>query len=811
MKLPELLAPIGSMDHLKVAVNAGASSIYLSGKDYGARKYAENFTIDEIEDAVKFAHLHNVKVYVTVNTLIKEDEIENVLNYLNQLYGIGVDAVLIQDLGLVDLINKYIPDLEIHGSTQMNIENQLKIDYLENKGIKRIVLPREMNKNEIRNLKTDMELEIFAHGALCYSYSGQCLFSSMKGGRSGNRGSCAQPCRQKYTISDTDDADYYLSLKDLSLFDYLDEIIELGIDCIKIEGRMRNKEYLAIVISEYRKALNKIKSRKKLESENIDLVFNRGFTPGQFKRRSSRSMHSGHVGLELGTVYNVNNDKIAIMLKDNIKTIPEKGDGLLILDKTNKYGFEISQNPIVTTLNHFKKNRIKALKDINRKDRILIIKQVRHNKKANFNLEGSVVYLNKRNKLSKKTKEIENDYASYIKSPLNLTFSVKNNYPVLKGTLKLKNRKIAETVTGKTPFETPLKKAVDIETVKKQLSKLDNYPFKIQNININYNGDKFIPISELNKLRRELLSKLENNIDNHYKNEIEPIDYNPGKPIIIEKECSLSYYANDLEHLDKIKNVSRVYLEIPPEKNLIYNFEKKQPNINYMVKFIEDAMNVAKDKDYELIWKWPDIAHDSLIKTLNKVKGILNKKNIRIPIMSPNFNCEYGPYSLNVTNSETVNGLDHYKIVTLSPELDKKDYKDIISHVKDNRKAEILVQGNLELMKTRNKLLKKSESKTINPNNIKNTYLIDKKGNKYLIKENLSNEELIIFNNEEISLLEEIPYLKSVNYINFAIDGRWKDSEYTKMIDIYNSAINEDKINKKSLQELSAKNTKGNY
>ena len=197
MRIPELLAPVGSPEHLKVAINAGASSVYLSGKKYGARKYAENFTLEEIEKAVDTAHLYNVQVYVTVNTLIKENEIEDAVDYLSKLYKIGVDAVLVQDLALVDIINKHLPNLKIHSSTQFTCENQNKLDFLEKKGVKRVVLPREMRKEEIANLKTNMELEIFVHGALCYSYSGQCLMSSFKGGRSGNRGTCAQPCRQK--------------------------------------------------------------------------------------------------------------------------------------------------------------------------------------------------------------------------------------------------------------------------------------------------------------------------------------------------------------------------------------------------------------------------------------------------------------------------------------------------------------------------------------------------------------------------------------------------------------------------------------
>ena len=376
MRIPELLAPVGSMDHLKVAINAGASSVYLSGKNYGARKYAQNFTLNEIEDAVNTAHLHNVKVYVTVNTLIKQDELEDVINYLSNLYAIGVDAVLVQDFGLVELINKNLPDLKIHASTQMTCENQLKLDYIESKGIKRIVLPREMRKEEIQNLKTNMELEIFVHGALCYSYSGQCLMSSFKGGRSGNRGTCAQPCRQKYKVSGIKKEDYYLSPCDLNLFDKLKEISEMNIACIKIEGRMRSKEYLAITISNYRKALNKLKSGKKSENEELSLVFNRGFSQGQFSNTSKRSIRAGHIGLKIGKVIEAHKNQIAIKINDTVKNIPEKGDGLLLIKNSKDYGFEISQNPLLTTMNHFKKGKNKQVKDLTRKDKVMIVKKV---------------------------------------------------------------------------------------------------------------------------------------------------------------------------------------------------------------------------------------------------------------------------------------------------------------------------------------------------------------------------------------------------------------------------------------------------
>ena len=809
MRIPELLAPVGSMEHLKVAINAGASSVYLSGKDYGARKYAANFTLDEIDMAVNIAHLHNVKVYVTVNTLIKQDELENVIDYLSKLYAIGVDAVLVQDLGLVELINRYLPKLKIHASTQMTCENQLKLDYIESKGIKRVVLPREMRKEEIQNLETNVELEIFAHGALCYSYSGQCLMSSFKGGRSGNRGTCAQPCRRKYNVSGLKKEDYYLSPCDLSLYGRLKEIAELNISCIKIEGRMRNKEYLAIVVSNYRKALNKLKSGKESKSEEINLVFNRGLIEGHFSKSPKRSIKSGHIGLKIGKVIDSHKNQIAIRLFDSIENIPEKGDGLLLVKNGNDYGMEISQDPIITTLNHFQKGKNKKIKDLTRKNKVLIIKKVWQNKKSNFNLNGTDAYLTKKNNLIKKAREIENKASSYVKSKLILTFSIKNKFPQLKGRLTLANRKEIECeVNGNTPFEKPLKKSVTAETIKKQLSKVDNYPYQITQININYDGTLFIPISKINELRRELFKKLEQEIIASYKHKPKKIKLDLKENKNQSSKSSISFYTNNLAHLKNIENVERVYLEIPPENDNLNIFDDENHNLNYMINFLKEAFEISRSKNYKLVWKWPDIAHDKLIKSLNKVKGILNRMHYDIAIMSNDFKGDYGPYSLNITNTEAIDSLENYEIVTISPELTKKDYEDVMKYCKNPEKIEILVQGSVELMKTRYPLLYAHEIEQLKTGS--DVFLIDGKNNKYPIHKSISGEELILFNGEELSLLAEINHLKNVGFCNFSIDGRWKGDEYCKITDVYRHAL-EGNVNEKELLRYSLKNTSGNY
>ena len=712
---------------------------------------------------------------------------------------------MIQDLGLVELINEHLPDLKIHASTQMTCENQLKLDYLESKGIKRVVLPREMRKEEIESLKTNMELEIFVHGALCYSYSGQCLMSSFKGGRSGNRGTCAQPCRQKYRIDGIRKEDYYLSPCDLNLFDHLKEIAELNISCIKIEGRMRSKEYLAIVVSNYRKALNKLKSGKQTTSEEISLVFNRGFSEGQFLNASKRSLRAGHIGLKIGRVIGSEKNQIAISLDDTIRTIPERGDGLLIVKNDDDYGFEISQDPFITTLNHFNKGKNKPVKDLTRKNKVLIIKRVRQNRKSDFNLNESDVYLTKRNRLTRQVKEIENKGSSYVKSKLILTFSLKNKLPILKARLTLANHKEIKTeVMGNTPFEKPLKKSVSAETIEKQLSKLDKYPFQITQININYDGTLFIPISKINELRRNLFEKLENEVNNLYKHEYKPITLNKAENTIKEDNVNFSFYTNNLKHLENIEGVERVYLEIPHQDDSLM-LKDENYNINYMVSFIKKAIESSVDKDYELVWKWPDITHDKLIRSLNKVRGILNKMHCSLPIMSANFNGEYGPYSMNITNNSSLNSLEDYKILTISPELRKKDYEDIITYAEHPEKIEILVQGSVELMKTRYPILYGNEIRKDYRN-----YLIDNKNNRHPIHRSISGEELMIFDDGELSLLTEINSLKSLGFSNFSIDGRYKDDEYYKIIDIYKEALNGN-INKKELEKYSPKNTLANF
>ena len=223
-----------------------------------------------------------------------------------------------------------------------------------------------------------------------------------------------------------------------------------------------------------------------------------------------------------------------------------------------------------------------------------------------------------------------------------------------------------------------------------------------------------------------------------------------------------------------------------------------------MVNFLKEAVELSIGKDYELIWKWPDITHDKLIRALNKVRGILNRMHCSLPIMSASFNGEYGPYSMNIANNYSINSLEGYKIVTLSVELNENDYEDIIAHCSNPQKVEMLVQGSVELMKTRYSLLYGNETKRYE------NYLIDRNNNHYPIHKSISNEELIIFNDSELSLLDKINHLKDIGFVNFSIDGRYKDDDYYRIIDVYKKALNGN-ISKKELEKYSPKNTIANY
>lgn len=338
MKKPELLAPAGKMECLIAAINAGADAIYLAGQEFGARASAQNFTEEELIKGLDLAHIHGKKIYLTLNTLIKEREWDRLDSFLRPLYDAGLDGVIIQDLGLISFLKEKFPKLELHASTQMTVTGVYGTEFLKKQGIVRVVPARELSLAEIKVIKekTDIEIECFIHGAMCYCYSGQCLFSSYLGGRSGNRGRCAQPCRLSYTVGydnkyiKKDEVQYPLSLKDMCTVTCIDKLIEAGIDSFKIEGRLKSPEYVAGVTSIYRKYIDQYfdEGRIKVDRKDVELLsklyIRSGLGEGYYFRHNSDEMIT-----KLNPSYNESNEEINERIK---------GKFIKPVDKVKVYG-----------------------------------------------------------------------------------------------------------------------------------------------------------------------------------------------------------------------------------------------------------------------------------------------------------------------------------------------------------------------------------------------------------------------------------------------------------------------------------------
>ena len=483
----ELLAPAGSFDSLKAAVNNGADAVYLSGKLFGARKYAPNFNNDELREAVDYCHLYGVKIYVTVNTIIYEDEIDSVLEYLCFLYNIGVDAVIVQDLGLITLIRKYLPDLEIHASTQAHTHNIEQIKLLENLGVKRVVLARELSLEEINNLDTSLELEVFIHGALCISYSGECYFSSFLLNRSGNRGECAGLCRTPFNLIDNDkkiiDSKYLLSPKEFNTTNNFEKLKSSKAISFKIEGRMKSPEYVGYVTSIYRKLLdndNYILSDE--EIFNLKSLYNRGFTKGYlFNNTDSEFISlnsSNHQGVEIGKVVDCSCDKIKIYLTHELN----QGDAIRLPNNTGLYDSYIYIDNKCDL-----KSKGSVLLTINSK----LINELKENLKKKIKINCSI-------------------YA-HIGENLKVSYSDTINNVEYTGDI------VSEALNS------PISEI----RIKEILSKLGNTPFIINKIDLDIDDNIFIPVGVLNEIRRNLIRELINKrtfinrkIELNYKNNI---------------------------------------------------------------------------------------------------------------------------------------------------------------------------------------------------------------------------------------------------------------------------------------------------
>jgi putative protease len=506
---PELLAPAGSMEALMAAVENGADAVYLGARAFSARGYASNFSEEELEKAIDYAHLRGVKIYVTVNTLLKEGEMESALILLSRLREMGVDAIIIQDLGLIFLSRKYLPDLPLHASTQMTLHNSEGVGFVKDLGIERVVLSREVSLEDIREIKVRnaVEIEVFIHGALCISYSGQCLLSSLIGGRSGNRGYCAQPCRKKYRLycdgkQIQTSGSYLLSPKDLNTTSGLGAIIEAGIESFKIEGRMKRPEYVAGVARIYRRLIDRYLkdpagySVSEEEREILTQLFNRGFTSGYFfgnprgKLMSRENPHNR--GISAGTVLSY--DRRTKLLRIKLSNPLRLGDGIMVENAETR---PEDKGKIISLMYTGKGPAYSAGKGE--------VVEIPFDSRAP---SGSTVYRTHDKKLMDSLKKESEPGALRSKIPIYLTATITLGKPAR---LEVTDRD-SNIVTLESDYlvekaeRSPTSKA----QIEKQLTKLGNTLFEAAELKVNVGEDIFIPLGQLNDLRTKAVSELEN-------------------------------------------------------------------------------------------------------------------------------------------------------------------------------------------------------------------------------------------------------------------------------------------------------------
>ncbi|WBW99414.1 U32 family peptidase [Oceanirhabdus sp. W0125-5] len=665
MKKIELLAPAGSKESLIAAVQNGADAIYLGGTKFSARAYASNFDNETIEWAIDYCHLYGVKVYVTLNTLIKDEEMEEAIEYAQFLHNVGVDAVIIQDYGLAHCLRNRLPELEIHASTQMTVHNAEGAKYLNDRGFQRIVLSRELNIKEIEKVSKEykIETEIFVHGALCICYSGQCLMSSVLGGRSGNRGRCAQPCRLPYKILNKKGErkeGYLMSPKDICTIEDLEKIIDSGTKSLKVEGRMKRPEYVAGIVSSYRKAIDFIYEKKKTDKETIQhekdklmQLFNReGFSKAYLFGNIGRDMMSfkfpKNTGVKIGKVKSGKIELLGnISLNDGIRI----GDGGFTISKIIKEGREVK--------GAFKGDKVE-LKPKKYKEGDTLFKT----SDVNLNMELSKSY--------------KNIYEKRIPLSCNIQFNI--GYPI---ELSCDYGDVRYKIKGDV-VQVPIKKPVLKEKIESSLQKKGETPFKIEKIIFDSYEEGFVPVSVLNELRRKLIEKIEDSIKSSYKNNhsLRDIDQTYVTKESEIPECIITVKSKEQMNVVRNQEVDEICVDITFRD--MWNIEPQKLKGCYV-----KIPNIIKDAEY-------DAVVGKIREFIPYIKGIITS-NLGIIRNFSNKTVIIGDYKLNIFNKYGVDFFENeLNGIYLSTELNRKQLNSIARERKG--KTAVVIYGKYELM-----------------------------------------------------------------------------------------------------------------
>jgi PROTEASE len=549
----KIVAPAGNMERFYSAISATADEIYLGLKGFGARRNAENFTIEELKQAIDYAHLRGSRIFLTLNTIMTNREIELLYPTLKDLYNYGLDAIIVQDLGYAEYLHRNFPSIEIHGSTQMTVANYYEINYLKELGFKRIVLPRELSFEEIKEIRknTDIELEVFVSGSLCISFSGNCYMSSFIGGRSGNRGMCAQPCRKEYKTS-CGEKSYFLSPKDqLYGLDEIKKLQEIGVESIKVEGRMKDVSYVYETVSYFRNLINGID-----KEENTPKLFNRGYSKGYFYDNDKTIMnrdYSYNMGEKIGEVVGK-----SIKLDEDVVS----GDGITFVSKDYKNLGGTYINKIAYKNEKLILNFPEGTKYIFRN----------YNKRLNDEISKKI-------KSTDKKLEINFDFTAKLDEKLILKIYLEDE----KGNRILNLEEISETLTQKAQ-----KRAISEEDIKEKLSEIGDSEFTVKNIKIDIDENIFIPLSELKNLKRNAVEKFREKILSYFRRDLD----------CELKENNQEYFKLEIEK-DEPKDLEiRVIVSNEEQKSFLEN--------------IKDEYNIR-----EIYYRTYDIAKQSMLSQHN--------------------------------------------------------------------------------------------------------------------------------------------------------------------------------------------------
>ncbi|NLE24236.1 MAG: U32 family peptidase [Clostridiaceae bacterium] len=687
----ELLAPAGSFESLKAAISNGADAVYLGGGKHNARINAANFNEKELIEAIDYAHERGKKVYITLNTLMKNHELKDVLKFAEYINKEGADAAIVQDLGLVKLLKKYLPDFCIHASTQATLANSEAVKAIEAMGVKRVVLPRELTLEEIRIIgeKSTAELEVFVHGALCVCYSGQCLMSSFIGGRSGNRGLCAQPCRLPWSLSldgkEYRNSSYLISPRDLMAIELLPQLKKVGVSSLKLEGRMKSPEYVAIVTSIYRKYLdileNSGESSFRVEESDKEVLmqaFNRGgFTRGYLEgNRDFKKLvypkHPKNQGVLLGTIL----DTKPLYVKVRLTKPLSMGDGIEIL---NKQGDAVS---FIATSILEKDGQVRSAQagaEVWIGDVRAVVK------------EGSQVYKTLSKPLfDEARKSFEQKEVPCI--PLDMEFTFKTGE-----TAKLTVRDSegnSVNIISETAAEKAVNKVLSNERIREQLDKTGGTPYYLRSLFISSDDESTMPISAINAMRREALEGIKALRINNCKrlslvgfDNFEKWVAGKSQKIKTEKVCLSAYFYAIPDSISELNGlIRRVYLPVMTLQQL----KKLRDDFNgeiyiWTPSILKDAeLNEVKEELKSLIPLIEGIAYGNL-----GVYKICKESFPDMPLCAEP--------SINIFNDASVEVAEKLGTgsAVLSPELNLKEIKDISN---PNLELEAIIYGRIPLM-----------------------------------------------------------------------------------------------------------------